>query len=279
VIDHAANFWANPSRWPVDPEGHIFLTRAVAQIGPALHSEKWTGREPATERVDAPPVVFSRGDCLIGEFAHRLLVLNLPERFPRSAFTREDFYKGRATFTADEWSAARNIWQAQHDEAKEARERFAAVMTEIARQCAKGTLQSAVRPYLGGQITALDPNWWMTERLEPRFTFCQINPREPFGSGVAGNLYCWIFLTRKSLADYLARSIPVQHTVASETKCKAWLQQEMTRHEQRPKRRDEYRLEAQERFGVGPQAFRRAWSDAIVDTGRRQWSNPGRKKS
>jgi hypothetical protein len=46
------NFWRNPDKWPRDDPGHVFLARAVHEIGKHLFDGKWTGQEPTIQRPD-----------------------------------------------------------------------------------------------------------------------------------------------------------------------------------------------------------------------------------
>jgi hypothetical protein len=40
------DFWRDPSRWPRDTASHVFLARAVHEMGKSLFSAEWTGGEP-----------------------------------------------------------------------------------------------------------------------------------------------------------------------------------------------------------------------------------------
>ncbi len=47
---HLKGVWdADSSYWPRDTKEHVFLARAVDQVGKALHGEEWTGGEPRTD--------------------------------------------------------------------------------------------------------------------------------------------------------------------------------------------------------------------------------------
>lgn len=74
-----------------------------------------------------------------------------------------------------------------------------------------------------------------------------------------------------------AEVTPVRRaTAAAERECQEWLVRLMRAGpKQRAKAR--YRAEAQERFGVTARAFERAWGQAVAETGRQDWSKPGRK--
>jgi hypothetical protein len=48
--------WHKPNKWISDPQGYVFLPRAMLEIGKALYPNEWTGAEPVTP-------VFSRSLC------------------------------------------------------------------------------------------------------------------------------------------------------------------------------------------------------------------------
>lgn len=49
------DFWRDPSRWPRDTASHVFLARAVHEMGKALFSAEWTGGEPCVELMQSLP--------------------------------------------------------------------------------------------------------------------------------------------------------------------------------------------------------------------------------
>jgi hypothetical protein len=89
-----------------------------------------------------------------------------------------------------------------------AMERFSRVKATIIRLAETEHLTTALRPKLGGDPVAIHRSLWNSERLSVRFDRCQMNPRDPFGVGVAGDGYCWIFVTRESLRQCLAALAP-----------------------------------------------------------------------
>src|SRR5262249_28718149 len=92
--------------------------------------------------------------------------------------------------------------------------------------------------------------------------------------------HCWI--RRTVAAQWLGKDIPLPRPVPPHQErpvgCKKWLISEMKANEEKPKPYEAYQNEAKQRFGVGPQPFRRAWREAIRVTGRASWQNPGRPK-
>jgi hypothetical protein len=91
-----------------------------------------------------------------------------------------------------------------HAAKRPALERFSRVQDQIIQQAEAEKLITALRPVAGGDPVAVHRSFWNSERLSVRFHFCQMNPRDPFGAGVAGDGYCWIFVTRESLEKCLS---------------------------------------------------------------------------
>ena len=91
-----------------------------------------------------------------------------------------------------------------HAAKRSALERFSKVQDQIIQLAETERLVTALRPDAGGDPVAVHRSFWNSERLSVRFYRCQMNPRDPFGAGVAGDGYCWIFVTRESLQGCLA---------------------------------------------------------------------------
>jgi hypothetical protein len=85
-------------------------------------------------------------------------------------------------------------------------------------------------------------------------------------------------VVRKAPASTIEPKLPAAHqsTVGDETRCRKWLLEEMAAGD--PKRpKAHYEGEAKRRFSVGPRAFKRAWDDAVAESGNARWSKPGAK--
>jgi hypothetical protein len=119
--------------------------------------------------------------------------------------------------------------------------------------------------------------WWNTDRWPVRFTMCQMNPRDPFGIGFAGDNYCWIFLTSESLEKYLHRrpSRIATATVAGEKAALAELTKMLKENENL--RRAEARDHCASRFKIGPRGFVRIWPRAREAAGLSPIAPAGRK--
>jgi hypothetical protein len=71
----------------------------------------------------------------------------------------------------------------------------------------------------------------------------------------------------------------VRRTIAAEGECRAWLVSLMREQQQPTEPKGKLRAEAKSRFQVSDRAFQRAWDRAVEDSGNRNWTNPGRRKS
>ncbi len=55
-------------------------------------------------------------------------------------------------------------------------------------------------------------HYWATEKLRPRFAWCQMSLDSPFGDGIGGKGYGYIFIERASLEKFLSEiSPPTRH--------------------------------------------------------------------
>jgi hypothetical protein len=91
-----------------------------------------------------------------------------------------------------------------HAAKRPALERFSRVQDQIIQLAETEKLITALRPVAGGDPVAIHRSLWNSERLSVRFYCCQMNPRHPYGAGVAGDGYCWIFVTREILENCLS---------------------------------------------------------------------------
>ena len=107
-----------------------------------------------------------------------------------------------SSLTDEEWRAAQAV-RLEFEASFPASQRLAAVQQKIVEQCEAGCLVSAFRPVGGGAMAVVPKELWNTESWHQRFFMCQLNPSGPFRPGVAGDGYCWIFLTRQSLDKFL----------------------------------------------------------------------------
>jgi hypothetical protein len=112
------------------------------------------------------------------------------------------------SFTEEEWATAYSIVTRDHEAKRPALQRFARVREQIIQLAESKELITALRATAGGDPIAIPRSWWNSERLSVRFDYCQMNPQKPFDIGIAGDGYCWIFVTRESLRQCLVALAP-----------------------------------------------------------------------
>jgi hypothetical protein len=219
----ALEFWARPHLWPRDPRGYVFLARAVDEIGRAMFGQDWTGKEVTTELVRslpdqymASPADASNARDVLLKLPQYAKQLPNPEALPsslsnlalparRTGIIRPD------SFTSKQWSAAQAAIRRQQEELAPAWRRLGAVQLKIVSLCESRELTSAIRHKAGGEMGTIPRAWWNTESWHNRFTRCQLNPKEPFGIGSAGDNYCWIFFNSREPRQIFEKSIAANH--------------------------------------------------------------------
>ncbi len=171
------NFWDDPTEWPRDAPGYVFLARAFDEIGRAFFGDKWPEREDSSQ---VKSVAVQRYDDLNELTEDELRELDQDD---------EDL-------TEDADTAIR-----------------LEIENEIIKRCSEGHLISAVRPVDGGEINELQKWMWNAENLIWRFKRCQMSLKAPFSTGLFDDAH-WIYLTRESLDQYLIQQpygrIPVE---------------------------------------------------------------------
>jgi hypothetical protein len=181
-------FWADKGSWPT-LAGYLFLGEVVDKIGRALWGEQWTGREVLTDGTSP-----EQAEAAKTEKRKRLEQAKLVSRMqagdPSRRFVkRPAVASGRRDdppFAYDPYSL----------------ERFELVQKCIAKGAEIGTLKTVARPVEGGQAIDLPREHWATERLAPRFAFCQINPKAPFELERRSSHY--IFVAEEGLIEFVA---------------------------------------------------------------------------
>jgi hypothetical protein len=109
---------------------------------------------------------------------------------------------------------ANDTLRAQAEAAKErARQKYEAdlplydrakkVQVTIAARAAAGEIRTKLRPTAGGQLTDIPAHHWNTEKLTPRFAWCQMSMAQPFSDGMGGQGYGHIYVDRASLERFL----------------------------------------------------------------------------
>jgi hypothetical protein len=198
-------FWSSPSSWPADPVGYVFLARAIGMVGRAMYPDEWTGAEVMAPVLTLLPrfehLGLHRNDRTR---AHDLLRRHRPEIAEVTQTSAYSLGLHGPTLSAEQWRVAAELSEAEVARVLPARARMDAVKAEIVRRSEAGDLLTYSRPVKGGNVQDLPLSAWRTESLAPRFYQCQINPRDPFGTGIGGEHYCYIFVGKVSLDQALA---------------------------------------------------------------------------
>jgi hypothetical protein len=272
------SFWFDQDNWPKDTAQWTFLARAHNQIGKILFGEAWTGKEILEEQ---PGYVMPPGVWQLDN--HR-------KDFKRAPLKgRVAYYTRRASSEFSQYARA-EVARKLNKEGKPALERLHSVRSEIASQCETGKLRSGTRAINGGAIEPMLPELWNGERLIPRFEWCQIDLKEPFGLGTTGKGFRWIFIATDSLESFLKDmekqkpTAKVKHTGLQVKDCLKWLIEQLQADNDPHKTtfdphktKGAYRKDAQEKFSIAFRAFDRVWAEAIKAPNQDHKSNPGRK--
>jgi len=92
-----------------------------------------------------------------------------------------------------------------------------------------------------------------------------------------------LYLSKDDLLDWLNRHHPPEHPAATRRRakarnigeCRKWLL-ELRKGGPQRKRKDDYKAEAMNRFGIGPDQFKTAWKTAALEIPRSDWGKSGR---
>jgi hypothetical protein len=273
-------FWfAGERNWPRDTASHVFLARAVYEIGTSLFGDDWGAAvdiiqefEPAFTRW---PSERTQGAV---HRAHDLLAHHRPE-FGRTRRRANQRVRG---LDPEEWLAADQVVAKLNEEVGPGIRRFQNIKESITQQAQAGKLVIAIRPLPGGEFREAPPWWWNSEAIDSRFQMCQLNPEEPFSSGFAGDGYHWIYVTRASLDGYIRSLAPeAKQTVSVENQCQVWLERQFALPATENWGKDHFQTAAAERFGgaLAVRMFLRAWDAAVKKAGNESRRKAGRKPS
>jgi hypothetical protein len=207
-MSEQVKFWRDQSRWPRDHANYTFLCRAVHRVGKCLFDE-WTGSEPHTPIVKHLPEHSFYADDSTKSAAYELLRANRPDLqlpYLKFGFRRE--------FDENLWQMAREIQRPSAEKSSASNQRFFATKKWIFEALAKGEVHSSLRPQSGGQFSAPCPNdWWNFERWDNRFYWGKMHPHDPFGVGVGGDNFQWIFILSDSLEVALNQHVGPKATI------------------------------------------------------------------
>lgn len=89
-----------------------------------------------------------------------------------------------------------------------------------------------------------------------------------------------LVFTEKSIKRLIeSKTVNNNSIISAESECERWLQGLMLNGGEKEKNKAEYKKEATKKFGVGINAFNRAWRRAIDNIGNQKWSVPGPRKT
>ncbi|MBY3301512.1 hypothetical protein HFO04_01645 [Rhizobium laguerreae] len=170
------------------------------QIGKAKFAESWTGFEGSPPLLLTPTEVF--GGTPSAELAkpNEQLAIDQLLKKHRPDFARPDPERGRfgavvAPFTFEQWMEGIRLARESDRKSLDIRSRFAAVVDLVVERLRESRMKSALRPIKGGDFSVFLPSSvWNSERLDARFSLCQMNPLKPFDIGIAGDDYQLIFV-------------------------------------------------------------------------------------
>jgi hypothetical protein len=287
--------WHQSANWISDPDGYVFLPRAMLEIGKALYPNEWTGAEPTTPVFLPLPLGSAAARQWQKQEAHIALCKERPEfgRKPLSVLPQFRTLTPRGglsasggpiipPFTDAEWQAAREIYRRREDAARPAWSRFAQVQKTVTDACRQGQLAFGLRPRAGGAVYPGKAEWWETEgsTLRYRFEWFRMSIAAPFANGLRDDDADWICIARDSL-DALLRRLGLSHGGAATAKDEA----DATRHladklkENPGMTREEASAECA-RFGISKRGFlNRVFPKAREKAGLPARASAGRKRN
>ena len=282
AMDDSSKFWRDENRWPRDTLEFSFICRAVLLVGKTLFADEWTNREACiklVQKIPSIPQLVREGDRfeIYNQLTQKRPDLDLP------ILASSEYVHLRHEFTTEQWGAAVAIYEEMHRSTEPPSRRFNLAQKNLFEALASGQVISSLRPKPGGDfLPPLAISLWNTENWRNRFYWGQMNPYDPFGNGVGGERYHWIFIETKSLSAFLKTlREPIettQGTAGGEAKCTSWLTEKMKESPNaKTKPKAAFQIEALEQFSISNKGFGRSWSKAISQTGA-NWNKAGRTK-
>lgn len=212
MADDQAKFWSNPANWPGDTSECVFLCRATLLVGKALFGEDWTGNEPTTPspydfwlRVGArvSPLPQSQATQHQKLQMHRVISEHCPQ-FKLDPVRSGSWGPQPIKFSDEEWSAGQKAANAIDAGNAAALQRFAEAKLFLVSALLDGRVIARLRPIRGGAFgNPIPAHDWNGENIWSRFCWGQMNPHDPFGGGVGGDAYQYVYVERRSLEALL----------------------------------------------------------------------------
>ncbi|NEH52937.1 hypothetical protein GR210_29635 [Rhizobium leguminosarum] len=230
-------FWRDEREWPDDAYGYVFLARALHIVGIGLYGEAWTRREPLTPplfdlwnevagrkglkyrssigasteiellkllRKHAPDKVELEDEEVLEPATKPLITA---EAFKRYAAPRGSSRIVNKVMTAQTYRAAVEVAEEENVRRQAAQERLAAAQNALKAAMRDGKLKYVLLPLVGGRFSEpKPPEWWNRKEHDRIFAWCQMNPLNPFATGVGGDNFQHVFVDQDDL-DYLIRAL------------------------------------------------------------------------
>jgi hypothetical protein len=203
-------FWGSPEIWPNDSASYIFLARAILALGKSIYGSEWTDAEVTVEHVRLSSI-----NLLDDVYLNNFLAKHGPNSERKhvgpvgsSSFQRihsnglvEEAYapENPISITVDDRISALSLVEKLKLQNAPAIERVAQVQNEFVKLAESEKLLTAYRDINGGDQVEIPRVWWNTEKLQCRFSNCQIEPSDPFNNQESGS--AWIYVSRRSLEN------------------------------------------------------------------------------
>jgi hypothetical protein len=164
-----------PTWWPDDSYGLIFLPRFVEKIGFHVFAD-WTGTEAPTELQVVLLPELAAANMYHRIYADKLLHKHRPDLTP---WPYLDFASGSGNHK--HWPIAQQLAEREYNEAAPALLRLRSVRDEIRRHSLTKKLVLRIHKIPGGPWKEFDPAWWNGNRANDLFDSGTIDPEYPFG--------------------------------------------------------------------------------------------------
>lgn len=203
-MDDQQRLRGNQDDWPKDRDGKTFLLRAILEVGAAVFPDSWTGQEFWT----APSLGF--GEQYVHTFSDGKRALKIPRSHEDKVnqitylLLGKDL-AGAQHVTEKERAAAFELSEQGRMDFFEILSRCDGAMNILVDALADGKISSFLRPVQGGSFSnALNPDLWNSEVVvDTRFCYGQMHMNNPFGRGLAGDGYQYIYLEEIELQRFL----------------------------------------------------------------------------
>ena len=213
--------WGQYQYWAQDEPGHVFLARAVDQVGKWLHGEQWSGTEPQAAPIILP-ALSENANFPEQEHARDLLAEFRPDMGEPEFEPENGRFPARYIFTDSQWSTVAYLSRRWSEH-----KRFRAVKRELRKQAMSGSLPTYWKDE-EGDFREIKKGLWSTNRFHDWVSTCQLTQEDPAFASVPTYRFAkhWIFVHQKKLEGLLAtfRQLTGEKiSAASRSDFKSWL--------------------------------------------------------